>query len=238
MNQRKKEKENMSDSMILARLKLSGKTFELSIDPIKAMEYKEAKLSNVADALMSEEIFTDAKRAQVASSSELEAAFKTTNKLEVAKIIITRGILQSTSVQRNQEREQKRKQLINKIHTLAIDPKTNLPHPTSRIDAALIEAKIHIKDHQTIESQFDEIISKLRPIIPIKIENKQLQITIQSKHLGATNQFIRNQKIIKDSWTNEGNWQVTIDIPAGLVQDTIDILNQKTQGSCQVEIKE
>ncbi|MBT4446196.1 ribosome assembly factor SBDS [archaeon] len=228
----------MSDSIILARLKRSGKTFELSIDPIKASAYKEGNLNDLAEALRSENIFTDARKGQVASTTELQAAFETTNKLEIAEFIIKKGELQSTSGQRNSEREQKRKQLINKIHTLAINPKTNLPHPATRIDAALNEAKIQIKDHQSIESQFEEIISKLRPIIPIKIEQKQLQITIQAKHLGAVNQFIRTNKLIKEDWTTEGNWQVTIEVPAGLVQNAIDTLNQKTQGSCQVNILE
>ena len=41
----------MSDSIILARLKRSGKTFELSIDPIKASAYKEGNLNDLAEAL-------------------------------------------------------------------------------------------------------------------------------------------------------------------------------------------
>ncbi len=225
----------MSDSMILARIKRSGKTFEISIDPHQAKDFKEGRLNNVAEALKSEDIFVDAKRGQLASTAELEEVFKTTNKTEIAKIIITNGELQSTSDQRNKEREQKRKQLIHKIHTLAVDPKTDLPHPITRIDAALNEAKVQIKDNQTIESQFDEILSKLRPIIPLKIEQKQLMVTVQAQYVGALNHFIRSQtKLIKEDWTNTGAWQPTIEVPAGLVQETIDTLNEKTSGSCVV----
>ena len=227
----------MSDSIILARLKRSGKTFELSIDPHKAVEFIDGKASLV-EALMSDEIFTDAGRAQVASTTELEAAFQTTNKTEIAKIILSKGEIQSTSDQRAKEREQKLKQLIYKIHSLAVDPKTDLPHPITRVEAALQQAKVQLKDHKSIDDQFDEIISKLRPIIPIKIELKTLQIIIAGQYVGALNHYIRNQKLIKEEWTNDGSWQVTIEVPAGLVPEVIDLLNSKTSGSCQVTFKE
>ena len=227
----------MSDSIILARIKRNKKTFEISIDPDIAAQYKEGKVS-VAQALKSEEIFIDAKRAQLASAAELEEVFKTTDKQTIAKIILDHGEVQTTSEQRLKEREQKRKQLVHKIHALAVDPKTSLPHPVNRIEAALQEAKVHLKDHQTIDQQFNNIITKLRPILPIKIEVKKLKITIEAKHLGTTNQLIRTQKLQKEDWTGEGNWQPTIEIPAGLVPDFIEQLNGKTSGSAQVEFIE
>ncbi len=223
--------------MILARIKRSGKTFELSIDPNKAVEFVEGNAS-LAEALHSDEIFIDAKRGQLASTAELEEVFKTTNKSQIAEIILRHGEIQSTSNQRASEREQKHKQLIYKIHSLAVDPKTSLPHPTTRIEAALQEAKIHLKDNQSIDDQFDEIISKLRPIIPIKIEVKILQILVQGQYVGALNNYLRSQKFIKEEWTNDGSWKVTIEVPAGLVPGTIDTLNSKTRGSCQVTFKE
>ena len=225
----------MSDSMILARIKRNGKTFEISIDPHQAVAFKEGRSINIADALKSDHIFIDAKRGQCASSAELEEIFKTTNTREIAEIIITKGELQSTSDQRKSEREQKRNALIQKIHTLAVDPKTNLPHPITRINAALTEAKVQIRDNQSIDSQFESILSKLRPIIPLKIEQKQLKVTIAAQHVGALNHFIRTQsKLIKEEWTNTGAWQVTIEVPAGLVKETIDTLNAKTSAACEV----
>ena len=97
----------MSNSMILARIKRSGKTFELSIDPQKAVEFIDGNAS-LADALMSDDIFTDAKQGQLASTAELESSFQTSNKSDIAKIILTKGEVQSTSNQRAKEREQKR----------------------------------------------------------------------------------------------------------------------------------
>lgn len=227
----------MSDSMILARIKRSGKTFELSINPLKAAEFIDGNAS-LAEALMSEEIFTDAKRGQLASSAELEQFFKTSNKNEIAKIILTQGEIQSTSDQRAKERDQKLKQLIHKIHTLVVDPKTDLPHPINRIEAALQEAKVHLKDNQSADDQFDEIISKLRSIIPIKIELKVIKVLVPGQFVGVLNHYVRSKKILKEEWTNTGSWQVTIEVPAGLVPETIDILNSKTSGSCQVTFKE
>lgn len=227
----------MSNSIILARIKRSGKTFELSIDPLKTEEYLKGS-AQLAEALMSDEIFVDAKRGQLANATELEEVFKTTDKTKIAEIILKHGEIQTTSDQRAKEREQRLKQLIQKIHELAVDPRTGIPHPITRIDAALKEAKVHLKDNQSIDEQFDSIISKLRPIIALKIEIKKLQVIIPGQYVGVLNHYIRSKKLLKEEWTNTGAWQVTIEVPAGLVPKTIDDLNAKSSGSCQVTFKE
>ena len=228
----------MSEKISLARIKKHGMSFEISVDPDKAVSYKEEKILDVNEVILADNIFTDVKRGLATSSSDLDKAFGTTDINVIADIIIKKGEIQLTSEHRTQERDKKRKKLVHLIHIQAVDPKTNLPHPENRIEAALEEAKINLADHKTIEEQFDEIISKLRPIIPIKIEKKELTIIIPAQYSGKAYSVVKgNSTILRDEWLNDGGWKVIIEIPAGLWQDFIDKINSLTHGEAMIEEK-
>ncbi len=226
----------MSDKINVARIKKAGNTFEINIDPDKALAYKKGELSDVNEVLLADDIFADVKKAEVASDAELQAAFETTDTATIADIILKKGEIQLTSEHRAEEREQRKRKLIHLIHIQAVDPKTNLPHPPARIEAALEQAKVHIEDHKTVEEQFDGIVRKLRPIIPIKIEQKELTVIIPSTYSGKSyNVLHSNAKVLSESWLTDGSLQAKVELPAGLVQDFIDKLNSLTHGQVRVE---
>ena len=226
----------MSDKLTLARIKKFGQNFEISIDPDKALLYKKGELNDLNDVLQAEGIFTDAKKGLKATAETLARAFQTSDLNLIADKIIKEGEIQLNADHRAQEREKRRKQLIHFIHINAIDPKTNLPHPKTRIEAALEEAKAHLDDHKTVDEQIDTIIAKLRPIIPISIEKKKLTITIPSSHSGKAYNVVKsNSKTIKEDWLPNGSWKVVVELPAGLYFDLVDKLNSVTHGEVILE---
>ena len=226
----------MSERLNLARIKKFGQTFEISVDPDAALKYKKGEITDLREVLLADNIFTDAKKALVASNDELQKAFETTDVARIADIILTKGEIQVTSEHRAGEREQQKRKLINLIHKQAVDPKTGFPHPPNRIEAALEQGKISLDYNKTIEEQFEDIIAKLRPIIPISIEQKKMTITIPAQYTGKAYQFVKsNSKLLKDEWTNDGSWKVEVEIPAGFQQEFIDKLNSVTKGEVVVE---
>ena len=226
----------MSEKLTLAKIKKYGETFEISVDLNKALEYKKGLIFDIQDVLLANNIFTDAHKGEIASQNELENAFKTTNVEKIAKIILQEGEIQLTSEHRAHEREQKLKKLITMINRQAVDPKTSFPHPPARIEAALEQGKIHLDEHKTIEEQFDEIISKLRPIIPIKIEQKKLMINIPPQHTGKAYNVVKsNSKILKENWNNDGSWSVEVELPAGFVPEFMDKVNTATHGEAVIK---
>ena len=225
------------EKLILARLKKAGVQFELSIDGDAALAFKNGQ-GPLNNALKSEQIFSDAKKGLVAKDEDLEKAFETTNQQKIAEIIIKKGEIQLSSEHRNKERDQRKKQLIDMIHRMAINPTNGLPHPITRIEAALDQAKIHLSEHKSVEDQVNDIISKLRPIIPLKVEMRVLIITVAASDIGKTNHYIRNNsKVLKEDWNSDGSWRTKVEIPAGVQQDIIDKLNGLTHGNIQIDIE-
>lgn len=226
----------MSSKITLARLKKFGQTFEISVDPDKALLYKKGQLADLDEVLHADKIFLDVKKGLVAPLAELEKAFKTTDRQKIAAIIIKEGEIQFTAEHRAEEREQKRKKIVYLIHRQAVDARTGFPIPLERIDAALTEAKVHLDENKTPEEQLDSIIIKLRPILPIKIEQKRMSITIPAQYVGKAQGILRSMGIQKEDWKSDGSWEVVVEVPAGLLQESIDKINGVTQGQAVVKM--
>ncbi len=226
----------MSEKISLARLKKFGKNFELSVNPDSALAYKRGEISDLNEVVLAEHIFTEARKGLIAPTAELEKIFKTSDFNKIADLIIKEGEVQATSEHRNKEREQKMKQLIELIRRQAVDSRTNLPIPATRIEAAFEETKVHLDEHKSVEEQFPEILSKIRVVLPIKIEQKKLTITIPSQFSGKLYPVIHAYKVQKEDWLNNGDWKVVLEVPAGMVQEFIDKLNSITSGQVVVEI--
>ncbi|MFH1608350.1 MAG: ribosome assembly factor SBDS, partial [archaeon] len=165
----------------LARIKQAGKNFEMIVDMDEALKFKKGEVDFIEAE--GDKIFTDSKKGFVASNSDLQSAFGTTDVNEIVSKIVKSGEVQTTQEQRSSEQEQKFKQVVNFIVTNAVDPQTGNPHTAERIRNALKEAHVNVKN-APIENQIKEIISEVGKIIPIKIETKKVKITVPAIHTG------------------------------------------------------
>ena len=223
----------------LAKLKKQGETFEINIDPDLAMDFKQGKEVTIREILKAEQIFSDAKKGELASEAKLEEVFKTTDPVQIAEIIIKEGEVQLTSEFRSQQREQKKKQIMDIIHKNAIDPNTKLPHPLTRIDNAFQEAKVQIADFKSAEEQLDEIVVKLRPILPLKFEQANLKVQIPAVYAAKSYSVVKKySKMVKEEWNQDGSWTVDVELPAGLKPEFMDKLNSLTHGEAFIKEKQ
>ncbi|MBI4737997.1 ribosome assembly factor SBDS [Candidatus Woesearchaeota archaeon] len=219
----------------VARLDKGGNRFEVPIDPDKAIAYKHQKSGNLNEVLHQKKVFTDAKKGMLASETALKSLFGTADPLKVAEIILKEGEIQLTTEHRDKIREEKRKRILSLIQRNAIDPKTKLPHPLTRIENAFEQARCHIDEFKTAEEQLDGVIRKLRPILPIKIE--QLRMNVHVPAVCASQCFDLLKKLgdlSGESWGSDGSLMAKLQIPAGLREEVIDKLNKATKGSVEI----
>ena len=224
-------------SINLARLKKSGQNFEVVINSDNAVAFKQGKDIAVEDIITNEKVFADAKKGLLASEKLMQQLFNTTDVKEIAKIIINEGEIQLTAEYKQKLRDEKKKRIINFIHVNGVDPKTGLPHPVTRIENAFEEAKIHINEFKSEEKQIDEILKKLRIILPIKFEVDEIELKIPAAYAAKMYSIVKGfSKIIKEDWLNDGSWKCVVEISAGLKQDFFDKLNSMTHGEIETKI--
>ncbi len=215
----------------LARIKQAGKNFEIMVDLDEALKFKKAEVSSIEAE--TDKIFTDLKQGKVASSSDLQEAFGTTDVQTIVEKIIKDGEVQLTQEHRDEEKDKKLKQVVEFLVTNAIDPQTGNPHTGERIKNALEQSHVNIKN-VPIENQIKDILEEVSKIIPIKIETKKVKITVPAIHTGKVYGII-NQYKEQEKWLDDGSLEVVVSVPAGIIIDFYDKLNSVTHGSALTE---
>ena len=224
------------NSAVEARIKKQGKQYEILVDCDKALAFKQGEKIALDEVIVTNEIFHEAKRGLKPAEKDLLAAFNTSDIQQIALIILKEGEIQLTQKHREKEREEKKKRIIDIIHKQAIDVKTGLPHPVTRIEAAMEQAKVKIDEHKSAEEQIETVLNALKPIIPIKFETRLLEIKIQPQYAGTAFRTLKKYKLIKSEWMNDGCLLGQVEIPAGLQEELFAELNKITQGSVESKI--
>jgi ribosome maturation protein SDO1 len=227
------------EDAVIARLDTHGERYEVLVDPDLALDFKHGKPIDLSLLMAVEAIFKDAKKGDKASEERMEEVFGTSEALEVAKIIIKKGKIQLTTEQRRKMQENRRKQVISIIVRNAINPQTGTPHPPQRIEKAIEEAKIRIDIFKSAEEQIPAILKELRPIIPIRFEERRVAVKIPGQYTGKAFAVVKGfGEIKKDEWQKDGSWIFLMDLPAGVVDEFFRELNSLTKGEVETKIIE
>jgi ribosome maturation protein SDO1 len=218
-----------------ARIKKNGKHFEILVDLDDALKFKKGEISEIE--VEGDRIFSDIKQGKVPSTKDLEDSFGTTDVNEIAQKIVKEGEVLTTQDYRNAEQEKKFKQVVDFLVNNAVDPQTGNPHTAERIKSSLEQAHVNIKN-VSVENQIKDIIESLSKVLPIKIETKKVKITVPAIQTGKVYGLV-NQYKEKENWLDNGDLEVIVNVPAGMIMDFYDKLNSMTHGSAVTEeIKE
>ncbi len=134
--------------------------------------------------------------------------------------------------------EQKRKQLINTIARNAVNPQMdNAPHPPERIENALEEAGFTVDPMETVESQVDEALDDLRPVIPIRFEEVTIAVQIPAEYAGSAQAQVRQfGDLEREEWQPDGSWIGVVTFPAGMQNEFYDVVNEHSSGKAETEL--
>lgn len=220
------------DDAVVARYGRKDTHFEILVDPKAIDEVMEGREINILEYLATDLIFKDARKGEKASEEVLKDVFGTTDVAEIALQILKHGEFQLTTQQRRAMHDRKKKEIIDWIARSSMDPHTKLPHPRDRIERAMEDAGVHIDPFKPVEEQVKTIISALRPVIPLSVENVRVEVTIPSQYAGkAYGEVMHMAKLIKEEWLADGSFKCVAEIPAGMQTQFYDKLNALTKGN-------
>jgi len=227
----------MGEKFTAARITIGTEHFEVLVKPEKAFDYRLGKVAAITEVLVTETIFSDASKGTRVAEENLRKAFGTTDGLKIAETILKKGTLQLTTDQRRKMTEEKRKQVIDFISRQAVDPRTNLPHPPLRIENAMEQIHYPIDPFKPVEEQAKDIIKLLRPILPLKIEQLAVGVTLPAQYSAKVYGTIKNFGAIRrEEWRPDGSWYGVLEMPAGLYAPLLEKLGEITKGSGEAKI--
>jgi len=223
------------DDAVLARLEKGGSRYEILVDPELVDTWKEDPNSvELSDLLAIDEVWSDAKAGDRPTSDALERVFGSTDLSTCVDKILRDGSLQLTTVQRRQMVDERMKQIVNEIAMTATDPKTKLPHPPTRIENALQEARFKADPFLSVERQVKDAVNILKPIIPLQFITIKLAFKVPGKDYGGVSNLLRDS-MQKDQWLSDGSWACVVEVPGGMKNE---IISRVANRSSEVEVRE
>ncbi len=195
----------MSDSHSTVKYKVGSATFELLIKSSTILKFRRGK-ATADDILITDEIFSNAAKGEKTNIEDIETAFKTRIKEQVIATILEKGHAPLSTAERKEVTEEKRAQILGYIHRFYVSPVNGLPHPMTRIEAAVETAKCRIDHEKPVDAQRDAIIKKLIGILPLKKTEMEVLLRIPTGRMGSVSGLIYNSgTVTNESWTG-GSW--------------------------------
>ena len=227
------------DEAVTARLESHGQRFEVLVDPDAALAIKRDEFDGeLEDVIAAEDVFEDASRGDRPPEDSLTEVFDTTDPLEIIPEVIKRGEIQITADQRREMQEQKHRQLIQQITRNAVNPQMDdAPHPPDRIESALEETDFRVDPMEPVDSQVDDALDALRPVIPIRSDEVTVAVQVPADYAGAAQSRIREfGDLEREEWQADGSWIGVITFPAGMQNEFYDLVNEHTSGEAETQI--
>eukprot|EP01084_Bolivina_argentea_P219457 372207_1 len=136
--------------------------FEILTKKGSALKFRQNNNMSIQNVLMVDKVFTRLSRGKVAKACDLRKAFGTVDIIECCRKILENGDLNLSSAERKSFVERKRNEIIYWIHKNYCNPKTNVPHPTTRISGCMDECKIRIDPKKSTKKQALSAIKKMQ----------------------------------------------------------------------------
>ena len=225
------------EDAVIARWEVQGSRFEVLVDPQAVQDLKDGKEVDLADKLALDQVFKDAKKGDKISEEHLEKVFHTRNLAEIAREIVRKGEVQVTTEQRHRLQEAKRRQIVATIARNAMNPQTGAPHPAARIESAMQEAKVHVDPFRPVDAQVQEVLAKLRPLLPIRLDVVKVRLRVPGQHYPRVVGEVRGLgRLVEEAWLSDGSWSAVVEIPAGVQTELYEMLNARTKGAAETAL--
>ncbi|MCI4317513.1 MAG: ribosome assembly factor SBDS [Thermoplasmata archaeon] len=225
------------EDAVVARWEYQGSRFEVLVDPAAVQAIKDGKEVDLSDKLALDQVFKDVKKGDKISEEHLEKIFHTRNLVDIARQIIQKGEVQVTTDQRHQLQTEKHRQIVATIARNAMNPQTGAPHPPARIEAAMLEAKVHVDPFRSADVQVQEIIAKLRPLLPIRLDSVRVKVRVPGQYYPKVIGEIKGLgKMSDEQWMADGAWSATLEIPAGVQTELYEKLSARTKGTAETTL--
>jgi ribosome maturation protein SDO1 len=227
------------DEAVTARLESHGQRFEVLVDPDAALAIKRGEFDGeLEDVIAAEDVFENADRGDRPPEDSLEEVFGTTDPMAIIPEVIERGDIQITADQRREMQERKHNDLVNRITRNAVDPQMDdAPHPPERIETALEEAGFTIDPMEPVETQVDDALDALRPVIPIRFDTVTVAVQLPPDYAGSGQAQVREfGELEREEWQPDGSWVGVIEFPAGMQNEFYDLANEVSSGEAETRI--
>lgn len=154
-------------NVAVVRYKTKNKKFEIAWYKNKVQNYRDNVETDLNEVLQIYEIFANVSKGEAAKKADIQK-YLHKDKDEAIKIILDKGSVQVSELERESEFESLKLKIANIVSTMCVNKENNVPFPVPIILKAMDDVKFHVKENQDAKKQALQLIKVLPEVIPLE----------------------------------------------------------------------
>uniref|UniRef100_A0A7S2XB95 Ribosome maturation protein SDO1/SBDS N-terminal domain-containing protein n=1 Tax=Lotharella oceanica TaxID=641309 RepID=A0A7S2XB95_9EUKA len=182
------------------------------------------------DALEVDEVFYDAHKFAKCSSSDLAAAFGTSDPLECAETILKKGTFSLSSAEKKEKLNAQTDAVVSELVRNYKSIITNQSPSRNQVQDAIKAAKVKIEAEKPVHLQVDEIVDRISESIKLVRHETDYTMRWDAKYGSVLSIIKRHAKVKGISKSAEGKFTAEVGIPPSEYDMLIKDLRKPTNG--------
>jgi ribosome maturation protein SDO1 len=101
----------------------------------------------------------------------------------------------------------------------------------------MAEAKVHVDPFRPADQQVNEILAKLRPLLPIRLDTVRVRVKVPAQYYPKVIGELKGLgKLADEQWLGDGAWTAVLEIPAGVQTELHEKLSARTRGAAETAL--
>jgi ribosome maturation protein SDO1 len=143
------------------------------------VNYRQGLETDLSEVLQTDRVFTNVSRGQFANGADLKMAFgDDVNEEGVCRIILDKGQIQVSDLERSAALEQTIREIVDMICQKCISQKTQRPFTPHQIRQAMKAAEFRVNPTRSIKQQFLDVVKLLQEKKVLDIERAKMKLAI------------------------------------------------------------
>ena len=165
-------------NVAVVRMNRGGKRFEIACYRNKVVDYRQGLETDLSEVLQTERVFTNVSKGEFAKAKDLKKVFGTEDEHEIATMILSKGQVQVSDKERNQQLEKTIAQIAEWISKNCVQPNTDRPYTISQIRHAMQQANFSVHPTKPLKRQYLDCVKMLQAVIPIQRARMELLLLV------------------------------------------------------------
>lgn len=218
------------------RMSKGGKRFEIACYRNKVVNYRQGVETDLSEVLQTERVFTNVSKGEFAKSKDLAKVFGTSDEEEISKLILEKGDLQVSDLERTQQIESVSRDIATWISEHCVHPVTQRPYTIPQIRQAMKQAEYTIHPSRSLKKQYLDCYKRMeeKGVIQIVRAKMQLQLVYLGDMDEAVKQTFDEHNIHPSETSKEGDSVVATLLVDPSRYRVLEDLSKKVSGRLEI----
>jgi len=184
-------------NVAVVRMNRNGKKFEVACYPNKILNYRQGIETDLSEVMQTDRIFTNVSKGQFASSKDLMTAFDTSDQEQVCRIILDKGDIQVSGMERSATLENTAREVANMIATKCVHPVSNRPYTTSQIRDAMKKSEFSVQPttSRSVKQQFLDCVKAIQDKGILEVQRAKMELAIVLSDPSVAGELVSRLKL-------------------------------------------